>query len=500
MKKPSFQNKIQLAGIVCLILILAVSCQHFKKETQDTEIVIKKPFSSVTLPTEQFSLHPALGGTLTCQNGSKIIVAPNSLTDESGQPLKDTCMIKFEQYHDMAEILASGIPMSLNYGEQDMNKAFISAGMFKITGQTKQGNPIKILTNKPIRVELASYQNDAEYAQYLLDQKTGNWIKTQEERKQPNTEKLKLLETIDLLKKKAPFEDKNYFVFDTYELIDAYFKDDRSKIYANRGQLPKALKGYGIAMHQYNPDYQSMACIRGIDYPSNAVVWENVSGKKILKNKGLSPRITGGKHIQDKYYNYYKIWEKDIATLELVNKKEKVVAVYKIKPVMSIRHLLAFSANDWKKKETEVWAKIHQQEERVRLMADIVRSVVVADFGIYNCDRINNESERLSVLATLEWPELTVAPEKLFYISKNKRFMIEYKIQETLTLQLENDPSAQLITVLSNNQIGEVSASELSSLYARKNTQAKLVFKKSKTIKNIQDLKEFLNPAQPVSG
>ena len=97
MKKPSFQNKIQLAGIVCLILILAVSCQHFKKETQDTEIVIKKPFSSVTLPTEQFSLHPALGGTLTCQNGSKIIVAPNSLTDESGQPLKDTCIIKFEQ-------------------------------------------------------------------------------------------------------------------------------------------------------------------------------------------------------------------------------------------------------------------------------------------------------------------------------------------------------------------------------------------------------------------
>ena len=78
--------------------------------------------------------------------------------------------------------------------------------------------------------------------------------------------------------------------------------------------------------------------------------------------------------------------------------------------------------------------------------------------------------------------------------------MIEYKIQKTLTLQLENDPSAQLITVLSNNQIGEVSASELSSLYARKNTQAKLVFKKSKTIKNIQDLKEFLNPAQPVSG
>ncbi len=498
MKTLSHIKKIKSLVTTIVLMIVIMACNQHKPESTAIQAVIHKPFVNVDVPVETFSVNPVQGATLCTQNGTKIYIAPESLLDEAGNTLKEPCNISFEQFHDMADILASGIPMSLTAGDVKPSGAFISAGMFKISGKCTNSKAIKIKSEAPIKVELASYQSDTGYSNYRLNEKTGSWEKTEADQRKLNPEWNMLKNKINAFIYKGPFADKQYFIFNTDALVDAYLKEDVSKIYAyyNHRRFPKALHAYGIQIADYPEDYDNnytTACIRGIDYPSGAVVWKNVNGNAIIDKKNLKIRISGGKKIKTEYYTYFKITEKDVAKLELVDSKKNVIATYSASPVMSIKHLLAFSALDWKKKEKAIWAEIKKDEARLKFIAEFTRSFNISEFGIYNCDRINDASNSKPILAKISWPKAYNASNLMYYINPSKRFIISYSMEHSMALTIENNPEIRLLTVMGNNQILEISAADLQKAYQAKTETVALQFKPSAKIKTLKDLKQFLH-------
>lgn len=493
----NIMQKQQYSIITSFIILVVMACNHHKPENTSSKPVIQKPFAHVSVPIESFSVDPVVGATLCTQNGTKIYISAESLIDENGSILKEPCTVSIEQYHDMAEILSSGIPMSLKSGDVNPQGAFVSAGMFKLSGNSLNGKPIKIKKDKTIKVELASFVSDSGYSNYRLDLSNGNWIKTENDQRQVNSEWKRLKDKISAFNSKGPFADKHYFIFNTDALVDAYFKDNNTKIHAyyNHRRFPKALHSYGIQITDYPEDFQkyyTMACIRGVEYPSGAVVWKNSNGKDIIVKKNLKIRISGGKQIKTSYYSYNKITENDIAKLELIDSKNNVIATYSASPVMSIKHMLAYSSEDWKKKEKAIWAEIKKDEERLKFIAEFTRTINVSEFGIYNSDRLNKDSENKPVLANFSWPKNFKGANTIYYINTSKRFIINYSPQNATTIYIENDPQIQLITVSDHNQILEVTTSDLQKAYKANTKSVELQFKPSKQIKTIDELKAFL--------
>jgi hypothetical protein len=80
--------------------------------------------------------------------------------------------IAWQEYHSLADIICSGIPMA--YDSAGVKDQFVSGGMFTIDGH--QGDkPIEIAKGKEAKVALATYDDQAQFNFYRLDEKTGDW-------------------------------------------------------------------------------------------------------------------------------------------------------------------------------------------------------------------------------------------------------------------------------------------------------------------------------------
>ncbi|HEY1040565.1 MAG TPA: hypothetical protein VGF30_14225 [Bacteroidia bacterium] len=470
-------------GILLTILLFAACNNQTKLSTTSTISVVKPAFKGMDVVASNFIIDPSVSDTITTTSGSKIIIPANSLLDADGNPIKEPCVISYREFMNPADIMLSGIPMSFKSKDANINKNFTSAGMFELNGKTQSGKEVTISNSNPLSVQLASNISTQGYSNFYLNQQTGEWIYTGEEQMIENLDKINLNEQIEKLKKTSVFAGKNYFVMSTSAMLDIYYNEDRNKIYRYYEQpkprLPKRLLQYGVTSSELY--CWNNAMLNKKEEAASFIVWENISGKSF-------PKWTKG--------NYATVTNISGNTHQLTIAAEgQDTFKTKIKSVMRIKHLFAFSPEHWTNSYDDAMAKIKTEEQRLAAMADVFRTLEVNQFGIYNCDKFYSVPEAFVVKANFIFPagNETFKPEKIYYVSIRDKSLITYKYDELTEITLCKDPSAVLVTVLNGNMLAEVSANAMVNINSNKNVkeQRTFIFKEKMKINSQDDIRNY---------
>lgn len=484
MTTPQRNSLIAGTGILMAVLfVFACNNQTKISTTAKTNSMVKPPFKSVDVAFTTFSVNPTRSDTLLTASGSRIIIPKGSLIDSLGFPVTEACHISYREFMDPAEILASGIPMAFKNKAANLNKQFISAGMFEIKGETVTRKRIRISETIPVVVELASNNSKEGFSNFYLNTQTGEWIYSGEEQMKKNQTKIDLNKQIDKLKASLAFTNKNYFVLNAMTMLDVYLNEDYAKISRYYGrktkQLPNRLLQYGIKS-------SSMYCGQGITFnkrelPAEYIVWENRSNRSFpawTKNNYVTIRPING--------NLYE--------LEAISAKKEMFKT-QIKAVITIKHLFSFGPEYWTSNYEEAMKQITADEERIAQMKEVTRTLQVNQFGIHNCDKFYSEPELFYVNASFSFPgNKTIKPDELFYVSKKNKSLIPYLVMENQVIRLCNDETASLVTVLDGNFLAEVSSTDLLAVKAApgKTVTQHFNFKVKAKINSVADIKKAM--------
>jgi hypothetical protein len=189
-KKATYSAIIAGVAVVCTVTYFAVFKKEPPKETANDKIVttqqqhtsspetklnkafIAPPISKLNVPYTSYKVKAEQGATIKHKSNSKIIIPKKAFVDKQGQDIVGEVEIKYREFHNQADIIASGIPMT--YDSAGVQSHFESAGMIDIKGY-QNGEPVFINPKKQITVEFASEHTEDKYNMYELDTVAKNW-------------------------------------------------------------------------------------------------------------------------------------------------------------------------------------------------------------------------------------------------------------------------------------------------------------------------------------
>ena len=79
---------------------------------------IAPPLEAVDVAFKNFEIKNGEAQTFQLENGTSIEIPANAFVDANGQPVTSTVNIGYREFHNAAEILASGIPMKAVHNGQ----------------------------------------------------------------------------------------------------------------------------------------------------------------------------------------------------------------------------------------------------------------------------------------------------------------------------------------------------------------------------------------------
>lgn len=137
------------------------------------QLAVEEPFEEVRLEAEVLLIEdPSQPSIHELPSGTVIKVPANAFADAGGETVATPVQLSFREFHNAAEIIASGIPMRIPKaeGEEDWLQ---TAGMFEIDGSS-EGQPVEIAEQKAIEVGLLSREG-GEYDFWIFDGQAGRW-------------------------------------------------------------------------------------------------------------------------------------------------------------------------------------------------------------------------------------------------------------------------------------------------------------------------------------
>jgi hypothetical protein len=112
------------------------------------------------------------GDTIFLDNGGTVVFDTDCFVDSEGNLVKGEVDVAWQEFHSLADIMASGIPMKFDSAGVDND--LISGGMFTIQASQK-GQQIEMAKGKGAEVNMVSLQDTPCYNFYDLDEETGDW-------------------------------------------------------------------------------------------------------------------------------------------------------------------------------------------------------------------------------------------------------------------------------------------------------------------------------------
>ncbi len=186
-KKVRYSAVIAGVTVICTVSYFTIFNQQSKtKNKNDNTItssnihqhqITKKPFiaapsQKLKVPYSTYRVNNNNGGFITHSSSSKIKIPKNSFVHKNGKDVIGDVTIEYREFHDVGDIIVSGIPMA--YDSSGTHYNLESAGMFDIKG-TQNGEPVFIKPDKRIDIELASKNAADRFNQYVLDTLQRNW-------------------------------------------------------------------------------------------------------------------------------------------------------------------------------------------------------------------------------------------------------------------------------------------------------------------------------------
>lgn len=190
-----------------LLMLLALG--FFTKCVSDKELssAVVPSFENFDVAYETFDVSPE-GGSFTLVNGTELVLPANCFVDADGNLIEGNVQLKYREFHQPEDVIASGIPMTYQEGGEE--GFLVTAGMMELRGTDANGNEVFFAPNKTADFNMASFLDEEGVDFYALDETTGTWTKTGSQQPHPKPEgKDTLGSEIERLSKiKAPFAPK----------------------------------------------------------------------------------------------------------------------------------------------------------------------------------------------------------------------------------------------------------------------------------------------------
>jgi hypothetical protein len=164
-------NKTFQLLLTCAVLFCFYACNT----SEGPSYAIERPFKTINLDYDTFTLDASEPKVVRLANGSSIEIPENAFVDKNGKVVTGKVSLQYREFHTAADILTSGIPMLCN-DENGETKPFESGGMFEI-GATANGEEISIAKDKKINVRMAS-KVEGDFDFYYLEEDGGKKVET----------------------------------------------------------------------------------------------------------------------------------------------------------------------------------------------------------------------------------------------------------------------------------------------------------------------------------
>jgi len=189
-KKATYSAIIAGVAVICTVTYFSVFKQKSSKQNSHDKIItlqskpsspskklnsvfIAPPIKKLNVPYTSYKVKAEQGATIKHKSNSKIIIPKKAFVNKQGQDIIGDVEIEYREFHNQADIIASGIPMS--YDSAGVKSTLESAGMIDIRGY-QNGDPVFINPKKQITIEFKSEYTADKYNMYVLDTIAKNWV------------------------------------------------------------------------------------------------------------------------------------------------------------------------------------------------------------------------------------------------------------------------------------------------------------------------------------
>ncbi len=441
-------------------------------ETRPDKYAVRPPFEDTKInvaPTSHI-VQPGQSTTLTLPTGTTIVVPAAVFVTLDGQPVTKPVDIQFREFHNAAQIIASGIPMKVRglNGEEDWMQ---TAGMFEIKGFS-EGKEVKIAPGKAVTVNLAS-EVSGEYPVWYFDPAAGNWAQQGANNPTPNPELKPLAREVAALRSAVARQPVAPVAFDQSKpSLD--FKLDIS-------------------------EFPELRTLRNIvwQYAGTDPALDPANNRWIKKANWSEAKLDPGKSP-----NQY------ILTL-VGDEKDYVIPV---QPSLSGNDLAAAKATYEQAmvKYRALETALNDKQAVMEQQAAFRRSLQVEGFGIYNYDVLIHRADALAVVADFDFGE--TLPKELkklatvYLITGDGRSVVELPYYNWSQFSYLPNKDSRMVAILPGNRIATFSQADFQAqrdaLFAAKGSP--YVFKMStegQPVASEQELEQrILNPGEAGPG
>ncbi|MFK8039352.1 MAG: hypothetical protein AB8B74_13750 [Crocinitomicaceae bacterium] len=318
-----------------------------------------KPFQT---PPKTFTVNGKQGGTFDCGDGSSVNIVGNTVTYSDGTPVTGDFTLKYKEFKDPADIVFSGIPMTYDNGNEDLN--FSSVGMYDLRADQ---NGKELSLSEPAEIDFNCTKPEPNVDFYQMDDATGEWTKERDVSYGEASETLKYTRKSELDFDGHYFE-LNSKVYSTY--TDIHF-DEASWdwVFKHLATYPKL----NALVQQFNEQEKTAKTSVEPKELMDVVVEIMIDEKKAEMRRKMEEKIALQKQQQAE-------WEE---------KERKRLAEERAK-MDSIR-----IANG--KFENSLLA---EGIDKGHTYPALVKGLNSADFGVYNCDQVYQLEQPLALSPT----------------------------------------------------------------------------------------------------
>ncbi len=182
--------RVSLFWPFALFLFLIFACQPTDTQQDNLDpsatasrssLGIAPPLPEADVPFQTFSVQAQQAETLDLANGTQIRIPADVFVNAQNQPVRGTVGLQYREFHDVADVLLSGIPMHV-LDENGEPQIFQTAGMMEIRA-TQNQEEVYLKAGATIEVEMASYrfagnkggEGESAYGQFYYDETANTW-------------------------------------------------------------------------------------------------------------------------------------------------------------------------------------------------------------------------------------------------------------------------------------------------------------------------------------
>ena len=380
---------------LCLVF-LAVSCTGANQTLKNVQnkFEIQPVFEGDFTNHINFMIDPSIENELMAPNGSRIVIPANCLVSQSGEVVKGEVSITLDQYHSLADIMASGIPMSIDSAGTTYD--FKSAGMFTIKGACK-GEEVFVREGELLTVDLASDKQE-KYNFYKLND-SGEW----------NCEK----------------RDQVAAINPDFNPGDKVIKPEKANDEA-----------FILDLNFDRSGYKELDVFK-------SVVWEYTGNHDSLDprtNQWINKERWNDISLKETYEQAYEYW------LTLKNKNKNFTTKVKV----------ALDGEDFDMAMTAFNSKKLELAKRAdELSKPYVRSVSISGFGTYNHDYINRVPEPAILAADFNFGAYNDEKDMavIVVVYEEEDVLVNYRQSRWQSFGLDTEKNPKIMAVLPGNKV-----------------------------------------------